>query len=66
MFARHLGGEDAYTFKREGGFKCFSGIAVLKRDIGSREALRVLLDLEIGACILVSGRGHCCNTTVII
>jgi hypothetical protein len=22
--------------------------------------LRVLLDLEIGACILVSGRGHCC------
>ena len=59
MLATHLRGEDAYTFKREGGFKCLASTAVLKRDIGAREALRVLLDFKIGACILVSGRGHC-------
>ena len=66
MLAAHLRGQDADTFKREGGFECLASAAVLKRDIGTREALRVLLDFKIGACILVSGRGHCCDTTVII
>lgn len=61
MLAAHLGRQDTYTFKREGRFKCLASTAVLKRDIGSREALRVLLDFKIGACILVSGRGHCCD-----
>ncbi len=58
MFAGHFGGEDAYTFKREGGGVCLAGIAVFKRDIIAREVLDVLLDFEIGAGILVSGGCH--------
>jgi len=58
MFAGHFGGEDAYTFKREGGGVCLAGVAVFKRDIIAREVLDVLLDFEIGARILVSGGGH--------
>lgn len=58
MLAAHLGRQDTYTFKREGRFKCLASTAVLKRDICAREALRVLLDFKIGACILVSGGCH--------
>jgi hypothetical protein len=58
MLAGHLGGEDAYTFKRECGGECLAGVAVFKRDIIAREVLDVLLDFEIGAGILVSGGGH--------
>jgi|Laugresu1bdmlbsd_1035121.scaffolds.fasta_scaffold28837_3 hypothetical protein len=58
MFTGHLGGEDAYTFKREGGSECLAGVAVFKRDIIAREVLDVLLDFEIGAGILVSGGCH--------
>ena len=58
MFARHLGGEDAYTFKREGWGECLSGVTIFKRDIIACEILDVLLDFEIGACILVSGGCH--------
>ena len=58
MLAGHLGGEDTYTFIGEGGGLCFASIAVFKRDVIACEVLGVLLDFEIGAGILVSGRCH--------